>query len=60
MCIRDRDNTIPGQTVGSRLLVIVQPADGYGADGNPQADIKGDDVLIFVMDILDALSLIHI
>ena len=54
--IKAWDNTIPGQTVGSRLLVIVQPADGYGADGNPQADIKGDDVLIFVMDILDAWS----
>jgi peptidylprolyl isomerase len=52
--IKAWDNNIPGQTVGSRLLIIAQPADGYGANGNPDAQIKGDDVLIFVMDILGA------
>ena len=52
--IKAWDTTIPGQTVGSRLLMVVQPADGYGTTGNADANIKGDDVLIFVMDILDA------
>lgn len=52
--IKAWDNTIPGQTVGSRLLLVVQPVDGYGPNGNPDAQIKGDDVLIFVMDILGA------
>lgn len=52
--IKAWDNLIPGQTVGSRILLVVQPVDGYGTNGNAQADIKGDDVLVFVMDILDA------
>lgn len=52
--IKAWDANIPGQTVGSRLLIIAQPADGYGPNGNPDAQIKGDDVLIFVMDILGA------
>lgn len=52
--IKAWDANIPGQTVGSRLLIVVQPADGYGTAGEPKADIKGDDVLIFVMDILGA------
>ena len=52
--IKAWDNGIPGQTVGSRLLIVVQPADGYGAAGSPQAGIKGTDVLVFVLDILDA------
>lgn len=51
--IKAWDNLIPGQTVGSRLLLVVQPADGYGPEGDG-SKIKGDDVLIFVMDILGA------
>lgn len=51
--IKAWDNNIPGQTVGSRLLMIVQPADGYGTTGRGE-QIKGDDVMIFVLDILDA------
>lgn len=59
--IKAWDNGVVGQNVGSRLLLVVQPADGYGAAGRPDPQdplggIKGDDVLIFVMDILDAYS----
>ncbi|WP_219106957.1 FKBP-type peptidyl-prolyl cis-trans isomerase [Austwickia sp. TVS 96-490-7B] len=52
--IKAWDEGIVGQTVGSRLLLVVQPADGYGAKGGANGAIKGDDVLIFVVDVLDA------
>jgi len=41
-----------GQTVGSQVLAIIPPADGYGADGQPDAGISGTDTLVFVIDIL--------
>ncbi len=52
--IKAWDQHVVGQTVGSRLLLVVQPADGYGEQGGANGQIKGDDVLIFVIDILDA------
>ncbi len=52
--IKAWDEHIVGQPVGSRLLLVVQPADGYGSAGGGNGQIKGDDVLIFVLDILDA------
>lgn len=33
---------------------MLPPDDGYGAEGNPDAGIKGTDTLAFVVDILDA------
>jgi len=41
-----------GQTVGSQTVVVIPPADGYGASGQPQAGIGGTDDLVFVIDIL--------
>ena len=52
--IKGWDSSIVGANVGSRLLLIVPPADGYGAAGQPQAGIKGTDTLVFVVDILAA------
>lgn len=43
-----------GQTVGSRVLLVIPPADGYGKTGNSQAGIKATDTLVFVVDILAA------
>lgn len=40
-----------GQHVGSRVLIAIPPADGYGAQGSAQAGIKGTDTLLFVVDI---------
>lgn len=48
------DKGLVGQTVGSRVLLVIPPADGYGKAGNTQAGIKGTDTLVFVVDILDA------
>ncbi|MGB4836619.1 MAG: FKBP-type peptidyl-prolyl cis-trans isomerase [Nostocoides sp.] len=44
------DKGVEGQRVGSRLLLIVPPSDGYGTAG--QGEIKGDDTMVFVVDIL--------
>lgn len=48
------DKGLVGQTVGSRVLLVVPPADGYGAKGQPAAGITGKDTLVFVVDILSA------
>ncbi len=41
-----------GQKVGSQVIVMIPPADGYGSGGQPSAGIKGTDTLVFVIDIL--------
>jgi len=43
-----------GQTVGSQVLLVVPPDQGYGATGSSDGAIKGTDTLVFVVDILDA------
>lgn len=42
-----------GQQVGSQVLVVIPPTDGYGDAGQPAAGISGTDTLVFVIDILD-------
>ena len=49
------DEPLVGKTVGSRVLMVVPPADGYGAAGSPPK-ISGTDTLVFVVDILAALT----
>jgi peptidylprolyl isomerase len=46
------DTGLVGQTVGSRVLLVIPPADGYGTSGQSQAGITGTDTLVFVIDIL--------
>ncbi|ROS54630.1 peptidylprolyl isomerase [Frigoribacterium sp. PhB24] len=41
-----------GQTVGSQVVVIIPPAEGYGEAGQPSAGIGGTDTLVFVIDVL--------
>ena len=50
------DKALVGQTVGSRVMISIPPAEGYGKAGASQAGIKGNDTLLFVVDILDALK----
>jgi FKBP-type peptidyl-prolyl cis-trans isomerase len=50
------DKGLLGQKVGSRVLLVVPPKDGYGKSGNSQAGIKGTDTLVFVVDILGAFG----
>jgi peptidylprolyl isomerase len=51
------DTGLVGQTVGSRVLLVIPPKDGYGSAGASQAGITGTDTLVFVVDIIDALKL---
>jgi FKBP-type peptidyl-prolyl cis-trans isomerase len=41
-----------GQAVGSKVIVIIPPAEGYGAGGNSQAGIGGTDDIVFVVQII--------
>lgn len=46
------DKGLVGKQVGSRLLLLVPPADGYGKSGNSSAGITGTDTLAFVVDVI--------
>jgi peptidylprolyl isomerase len=50
------DSGLSGQTVGSRVMLVIPPKDGYGSSGQSQAGITGTDTLVFVVDIIDALK----
>jgi len=47
---------LAGQHVGSRVMMVVPPKDGYGSAGNPKANIMGSDTLVFVFDVVDTLA----
>ncbi len=47
---------LAGAHVGDRVLLIVPAAAAYGSKGVPSAGIGGTDTLVFVIDIVDALS----
>lgn len=46
------DASLLGRTVGSRIVVIVPPADGFGSTGSPSSGITGTDTVVYVVDIL--------
>lgn len=48
------DAGLVGQPVGSQVLLVIPPDQGYGPQGQPSAGIEGTDTLVFVVDILDA------
>lgn len=50
------EKALPGVRVGSRVLLVAPPQDGFGSEGNPQIGIVPGDSLIFVIDILDAFA----
>lgn len=50
------DIGLAGQTVGSRVLLVIPPNDGYGSAGDSQAGITGTDTLVDVVDILGAFK----
>jgi peptidylprolyl isomerase len=49
------DAGLVGQTVGSRVLLVIPGADAYGSAGSSTVGIKGGDTLAFVVDILAAV-----
>lgn len=46
------DKGLVGQTVGSRVMLVIPPKDGYGDAGS--GEIKGTDTMVFAVDILGA------
>ena len=48
------DTGLVGQTVGSRVMLVIPPKDGYGSAGSSSAGIKGTDTLVFAVDIISA------
>jgi peptidylprolyl isomerase len=47
---------LAGMRVGSRVMMVVPPKDGFGPSGNPAASVTGTDTLVFVFDVLGAIS----
>jgi peptidylprolyl isomerase len=45
---------LAGQRVGSRVLEVVPPRDGFGRHGDAAVNVTGTDTLVFVFDILAA------
>jgi len=50
------DKGLAGVPAGSRVMLIIPPADGYGKTGNAQAGIKGTDDLVFIVDVLAGIK----
>jgi peptidylprolyl isomerase len=50
------DKGLAGVPAGSRVMLIIPPADGYGKNGNAQAGIKGTDDLVFIVDVLAGIK----
>ena len=49
------DEGLVGQTVGSRVLLVIPPEQGYGEEGTPDGSIPPDSTLVFVIDILESV-----
>jgi len=50
------DVGLVGVPVGSRVLLSLPPADGYGSAGSSSAGISGTDTIVFVVDIVQAIG----
>jgi FKBP-type peptidyl-prolyl cis-trans isomerase len=46
---------LTGVPVGSRVMLVIPPSEGYGKTGQSSVGIKGTDTLVFVVDVLAAL-----
>lgn len=45
---------VPGMKPGGRRVLVVPPADGYGANGTPDGGVPPNGTLIFVIDLVKA------
>jgi FKBP-type peptidyl-prolyl cis-trans isomerase len=45
-----------GQKVGSQVVAILPPSEGYGAKGSTDGTIKSTDTMVFVIDVLATAS----
>ena len=46
------DKTLVGKKLGTRLLLTLPPADGYGTSGQPSVGITATSTLVFVIDLV--------
>ena len=46
------NSALTGAKVGSRIEVVAPPADAFGSQGNSQAGVGPNDVLVFVLDVV--------
>jgi len=53
------DSGLVGQTVGSRVMLVMPPEDAYGSAGDAQLGITSTDTVVFVLDIIDVLKANH-
>jgi FKBP-type peptidyl-prolyl cis-trans isomerase len=47
---------LKGQHIGSRVLAVLPPKDGYGTSGNTNLGVTGKDTLVWVIDLLQQFS----
>ncbi len=52
--IKGWDTALVGKRIGSRVLLVVPPSEGYGSTGQSAAGIKGTDTITFVIDLIAA------
>jgi peptidylprolyl isomerase len=50
------DKALVGKKVGSRVVLVAPPADGYGDTGTPDGTIPPKSTLVFVVDILSTIA----
>jgi len=48
------DKSLVGVPLGSRVLIVIPPAEGYGSKGDSSAGITGKDTIVFVVDVVYA------
>jgi peptidylprolyl isomerase len=48
--------SLTGQTVGSRVLVALPPAEAFGEQGNPELGVEAGDTVLFLVDIIAAVT----
>ena len=46
------ETALIGQKMGSRVLAVLPPKEGFGTTGDPRVGIKGTDTLVFVVDMI--------
>ena len=46
------ETALQGKKMGSRVLAVIPPAQGYGKSGNSQAGVTASDTLVFVVDMI--------
>jgi peptidylprolyl isomerase len=46
------DAALVGRTVGSRVVAVVAPTDGFGSTGSPSSGVLPTDTVVYVVDIL--------